>query len=164
MRRSVLGLCLRSLRMKRSELNELLSSHQNLTTSHYYRLAWISSSGCVFTVTVGTLIVVFNLVQYFKATGAALEPWRGWADSHFNFSRVDLVPAVLWRSSLPNEVSVELPRWLTLLCSFVFFGFFGFAGEARSNYRSAVLFVAERLRLDGVIRYLVLSLSLSESI
>ena len=149
--------------MKRSELNKLLSSHQNLTTSHYYRLMCISSSGSIFTVILGTFVICFNLIQSFNIIGNPLQPWRGWADSHYNFSRVVLVPGVIWRSSPESEAAVELTRWLTLLCAFVFFGFFGFAGEARSNYRSAALFVAKRLRLDGVVRYSFL-LSLSAQI
>ena len=74
-------------------------------------------------------------------TGQPLDPWRSWADTHSDFSRVDLVPSVIWRYSGMPAVALEITRWSAPLCAFVFFLFFGFAEESRRNYWRAIDFV-----------------------
>ena len=46
------------------------------------------------------------------------------------------------------ESSLELSRWLSVVCAFIFFGFFGFADEAKKNYRSALQTVAKRIGIS----------------
>jgi pheromone a factor receptor len=41
--------------------------------------------------------------------------------------------------------SLETTRWAAVLCAFVFFAFFGFADEARKNYRALASNVSKRL-------------------
>jgi pheromone a factor receptor len=77
-------------------------------------------------------------------------PWKGWADTHADFSRVDEIPAIIWRNS-PNGLgtALELSRWLAVLCAFTFFAFFGFAEEARKNYYSAAQSIAKRVGISS---------------
>jgi hypothetical protein len=52
---------------------------------------------------------------------------------------------MLWRADKAIERDLEMSRWLFLVCAFVFFGFFGFADEARKNYRMAAVFICEKV-------------------
>jgi pheromone a factor receptor len=74
-----------------------------------------------------------------------LYPWKSWADTHADFSRIDQFPAVLWRSYAPSISYFERTRWSVVACAFIFFGFFGFADEARKHYRSAYQSIAKRV-------------------
>jgi len=71
-------------------------------------------------------------------TGQPLEPWRSWADTHSNFSRVLLIPSILWRNGGMSVVALEITRWSAPLCALMFFLFFGFAEESRRNYRRVI--------------------------
>lgn len=42
-------------------------------------------------------------------------------------------------------MSLEMSRWLIIACGLIFFGFFGFADEARKHYRLAAQFVSKRV-------------------
>lgn len=71
--------------------------------------------------------------------------WRGWSDTHFDFSRVEQIPSLVWKSSPSAVLACELTRWSIIMCAFVFFAFFGFTEEARNNYRTAFNAIAERI-------------------
>ena len=74
-----------------------------------------------------------------------LRPYRGWADLHWGFSRVDQFPSMLWRLSPHLVFGLELTRWSSVICAFIFFAFFGFTDECREPYRLAYVSLAERL-------------------
>lgn len=131
---------IRAFNESRTQFNELLSSYSNLTSSRYLRLMCLAGVEVVCTVPLGSFAIYLN-------AKAGIFPWISWADTHYNFSRVDQFPALLWRLTSNSEVSVELTRWLIVICAFVFFGFFGFADEAKKNYRSAFATVAKRVGL-----------------
>lgn len=61
------------------------------------------------------------------------------------FSRVDQFPSVIWRSRVDSNVSIEMSRWLLIVCGLVFFAFFGFADEAQRHYKLALNSVAKRV-------------------
>lgn len=82
---------------------------------------------------------------YLGTRGVGLAPWISWEDTHYNFSRVQLVPALIWRSNPDVRNSVELTRWLFPISVFVFFGLFGFASEAQKHYRFVFWWVAKPL-------------------
>jgi pheromone a factor receptor len=82
---------------------------------------------------------------WLNASATTVEPWISWADTHFNFSRVEQIPAFLWRSNHLLVVAVEFSRWISPICSFIFFGFFGFASESRRNYRLAWRWAGKQL-------------------
>lgn len=44
------------------------------------------------------------------------------------------------------NIPLELSRWLLVVCALVFFSFFGFAEEARKNYRAAWAWISGKLR------------------
>lgn len=80
-----------------------------------------------------TPIAVFQI--YLNTTATPLSPWRGWADTHYDFGRVDLLPEVIWIQNRTLHIAAEISRWAPVFCAVVFFAFFGFANECRNNYR-----------------------------
>jgi pheromone a factor receptor len=114
----------------RKQYNELLSK-THLTNHRYVRLMCLAGFGSLCTIIIGSYALFRN------ATVEKVYPWKGWADTHADFSRVDEYPSLIWRNVPGMEGSIELSRWLNVLCAFTFFAFFGFAEEARRNYGSA---------------------------
>jgi len=133
--------CIRSIlafNHRRTQFKELLSANANLNSSRYFRLMGLAAIEILCTVPLGAWSISLNVA-------AGVQPWRGWEDTHTDFSRVDQYPAFLWRSNKVNERSLELTRWSVVICAFVFFFFFGFADEARRHYRIALNSVAKRV-------------------
>ena len=88
---------------------------------------------------------------YSNTVDAPVQPWTSWKDVHYGFSRVDQYPAFLWRAIPALAVPIELSRWTVPAIAFVFFGYFGFAEEARRNYRLALLALDSRVRKGWAI-------------
>lgn len=133
--------CVLSIRLfykRHAQFNEFLSSHKNLNTSRYLRLMMLAGIEMIATIPLASWVIANNV-----KVGVA--PWLGWNDTHYGFSRVDQFPAMFWRRIPGNVAGLEFTRWIPVICAFVFFGFFGFADEARKNYRSAVETVAKKM-------------------
>ncbi|TDL26939.1 STE3-domain-containing protein [Rickenella mellea] len=122
-------LTLREFYKRNVRMKELLSTNSSLTMSRYFRLMILATTELLCTTPLATYALYSNL------TSGSMAPYKGWADTHFNYSRVDQVPSVLWRSDHQFLVDVELSRWLVVVCALVFFMFFGFADEALRHYR-----------------------------
>lgn len=109
--------------------------------SRYLRLMALAGIELLSTTPLSVFLMALNL------TAQPLEPWVSWGETHFNFSRVELVPAVIWSLNRWLVVGIQVNRWSGPFCAFVFFAFFGFAAEARKNYRNAVSKVLAACRL-----------------
>ncbi|TFY78496.1 hypothetical protein EWM64_g5516 [Hericium alpestre] len=133
------ALSLRAFARRRAEFSEFLSSNKTMTVSRYFRLMALATTEMCCTVPLAIFVIVLNV------TGGPMEPWISWENVHFAFSRVDQIPAVLWRIDHMVVVSIELSRWLLPVCALLFFGFFGFAAEARRHYRMAGSAVLDRI-------------------
>ena len=79
---------------------------------------------------------------------APLNPYISWENVHEDFSRVELIPSLIWQNNYYMKIALEVPRWAVVFCAFLFFLFFGFADEARKNYRYAFQSVAKRVGLS----------------
>ncbi|KAF8174226.1 pheromone A receptor-domain-containing protein [Pholiota molesta] len=123
------ALTFRAFWKRRLQLVQLMSSNSSLTMSRYIRLMMLAVTDMALTIPLG----VFSV--WFGTHGVNLAPWISWEDTHFNFSNVQLVPALIWRSNPRFSTSVELTRWIFVASAFVFFALFGFAGEALKHYR-----------------------------
>jgi pheromone a factor receptor len=86
------------------------------------------------------LLSTIPLSSYIIATNSKdIRPWKGWADDHWHFSRVDQIPATEWRTDLYGVgVLLEVSRFFVVLCALVFFVFFGFAEEVWKSYSHVV--------------------------
>ncbi|TFK32933.1 pheromone A receptor-domain-containing protein [Crucibulum laeve] len=136
-------LSIRAFNKSRAQFNELLSGNKNLTSSRYVRLMCLAGVEVLCTVPLASYIMYLNIVD-------GVNPWISWADTHYGFSRVDTIPAILWRSQPVAERAIEMSRWLIIACAILFFGFFGFADEARKNYRSFMQTVTKSVGLSTV--------------
>ncbi|KAI0040542.1 STE3-domain-containing protein [Auriscalpium vulgare] len=136
------ALTLRAFFRQRAQFKDVVSSHSSLTVNRYFRLMALATMEFVIT------IPICSYGIYLGLSTNSVSPWRGWADTHFDYGQIGQVPSVLWRMNRNNEISIELTRWSVVFTAFVFFGFFGFAMEARKNYHKAYLFVAQRLGLQ----------------
>jgi pheromone a factor receptor len=121
---------IRAFYRRRAQFKELLSANNNLDSGRYFRLMGLASIDLLCTIPLSAYLIQQNIA-------GGIEPWISWENVHSNFSRVVLIPALIWRNNAEMRSSVERTRWLTVVCCFVFFAFFGFADEARKNYRSA---------------------------
>ncbi|KAF5382370.1 hypothetical protein D9757_009781 [Collybiopsis confluens] len=132
------SLILRTFYVRRLQFNQVIASSGMINPSRYLRLMMLALIDIMCTVPLGVYTIFLSL------DGVRLNPWISWEDTHFNFKRVVLVPSVIWRSNPETLTSLQLTRWLPVICSFIFFALFGFAGEARKNYKRAFWFVARR--------------------
>ncbi|KAG5640715.1 hypothetical protein DXG03_007436 [Asterophora parasitica] len=135
-------LSIRAFLKSHRQFQEFLSSSNNLSKNRYIRLILMAGVETSLTVPLGVWTIYSNAVT------REIAPWKGWADTHLEFSRVDQIPAILWRSDKGTERGLEMTRILVIFAAFVFFGFFGFAEEARKNYRSAAQTMAKRVGLS----------------
>uniref|UniRef100_A0A8H7Y347 Pheromone receptor n=2 Tax=Psilocybe cubensis TaxID=181762 RepID=A0A8H7Y347_PSICU len=128
-----------AFRKRQTEFKEILSSNSNLNSNRFFRLMALAGIEVICCIPLSITTMVLN------ATRGVVNPWISWEDTHWGFSRVDQIPAVLWRSTADSNVSVEMSRWLLIVCGLVFFAFFGFADEAQRHYKLAMNSVAKRV-------------------
>jgi hypothetical protein len=128
-------LTLRAFLRRRAQFAQFFSG---LTPRRYFRLMALASHELLLNFPIAT----YGL--YLTASSEPIAPWISWANTHADFSRVDRVPAIFWRANGHTAAIVKLSRWAGVICAFFFFGFFGFAAEARKNYRLAFWAVAKR--------------------
>ncbi|THH13628.1 hypothetical protein EUX98_g9699 [Antrodiella citrinella] len=140
------GLTLRAFWVRRIQFSELVSSASSMTVNRYFRLMLLS---CL-TMLLNTPLSAFSI--YINTHGLQLSPWVSWSDAHYNFSFVEQIPAVIWRSSVTYIVSAEMSRWIYPFSALIFFGLFGFADEARRNYVAALAYVVSKLGLKPLSR------------
>ncbi|KII83820.1 hypothetical protein PLICRDRAFT_168730 [Plicaturopsis crispa FD-325 SS-3] len=135
-------LTLRAFMKRRAQFSDFVNKNSSLTVNRYFRLMALATTDLLFTVPLSAYSIYLNVAK------SPIYPWISFADTHGNYSHVDQFPAVLWRSSHETVVSLELSRWLMVVCAFVFFFFFGFADEARRNYKAAYWAIAKRLGMS----------------
>lgn len=128
---------------RRAQFSEFISSTTSLTISRYFRLMALATVEILCTIP----ITAYGI--YLSVTVSPVQPWRGFADAHYNYSHIGQYPSVIWRVNYTSAVSTELSRWSLVFCAFVFFGFFGFASEARKNYAKAYRTVARWIGVNG---------------
>jgi len=121
---------------------EFLAANRNLSSSRYFRLMGLAGIEVLCTIPLGIFVI------YLNATATQVYPWVSWENTHYDFSRVDQFASVVWRMDNLSVVSIELSRWFLVICAFIFFAFFGFADEARKNYRLVYTSVAKRVGLS----------------
>nr|AGC14656.1 pheromone receptor [Lentinula edodes]AGC14667.1 pheromone receptor [Lentinula edodes] len=128
------GLTLRTFYIRRIQFNHILASNSAINPSRYLRLMLLALIDILCTIPIGIYIIYIDL------KGVPLAPWISWDDTHFDFGRVVLIPAVVWRADPATTAGLQINRWLPVICAFIFFALFGFAEEAMKNYRRAFWF------------------------
>jgi pheromone a factor receptor len=125
-----------------SQFNAILSSNGgDITSNRFIRLMCLASFEVLFNIPIALYFISLQ-------AQVPLNPYISWDNVHFNFSDVQEIPSIIWRSNYSEEIAEELSRWSVVFCAFGFFMFFGFADEARKNYRYAFQSVAKRVGLS----------------
>ena len=125
-----IGLSLHAFYVRRAQFNQFLAANTSLTASRYFRLMALAMTEVICTVPLASFLMWLN------ATAYPVAPWVSWKNTHYDFSRVGQYPLVVWTQNSSFFVAVQLTRWSTVFCAFIFFAFFGFAAEARKSYRA----------------------------
>ncbi|KAF4588480.1 a-factor receptor [Pleurotus pulmonarius] len=124
-------LSLRCFIRRRVQFNQFLASNKSISAGRYFRLMALATTEILFTIPLASFVIYLNTVS------SPIGPWISWEDTHFAFSRMEQIPGVLWRMNPKVVLALELTRWASPFCAFVFFGFFGFADEAQRHYKMA---------------------------
>ncbi|KAG8689013.1 a-factor receptor [Ceratobasidium sp. 394] len=70
-----------------------------------------------------------------NVTSFSLTPWISIEDTHTGFSRIDFVPFIFLNAVPETRRLIEITRWVTPMGAFIFFAYFGLAGEASEEYK-----------------------------
>jgi len=132
-------LIIRAFYLRSVEIKAVMSTNNTVTFSRYSRLMALATVDLLITIPFAAFIIYANL-KFGKVS-----PWVSWDRSHFGFSRIVQIPAHFWRRDPVAQFAMEFSRWAVVACGFSFFMFFGFADEARRNYRKAYACLASRL-------------------
>ncbi|RDX40478.1 putative fungal pheromoneG-protein-coupled receptor [Lentinus brumalis] len=139
-------LTLRAFFHRRQQFNELMASNNNLSFNRYFRLMGLAAIEILFTIP----LTIYNIVENLRV--APIYEYRGLADLHYRFSRVNSMSAIAWRAS-PELIKVMNFRvWAPIGCAILFFCFFGLAEEARRHYKLALSSVAKRVGITTMDR------------
>ncbi|KAG7085979.1 hypothetical protein E1B28_003503 [Marasmius oreades] len=128
---------LRSFYNRRVQFSHLVATTSGMNTGRYLRLMLLSCVDIMFTLPLSAYLL-------YASSHGVVRPWISWEDTHYNFGRVGLFPALLWRNEFNILVSIELTRWVSPFCALSFFALFGFAAESKKNYRLAFWWVAKK--------------------
>uniref|UniRef100_A0A0W0FUY8 Putative STE3-like pheromone receptor STE3_Mr8 n=1 Tax=Moniliophthora roreri TaxID=221103 RepID=A0A0W0FUY8_MONRR len=107
----------------------LLDDNHSLNRQRYWRLTGLAAIEMIGTIAISCFNIFLNI-------RSGIQPWISWENTHYNFSRVQLFPALLWRQFPYSSVAIETSRWIPVLCAFLFFLVFGTSREARNSYRN----------------------------
>ncbi|KAI0791965.1 GPCR fungal pheromone mating factor, partial [Abortiporus biennis] len=114
--------------LRRREITKLLAATDtNLSAACYYRLIVLCAGEVLCTIPLAIFILVVNVRDSYY-------PWRGFADLHSGFNRVDQYPTDLWLTSPSEQFYVEWQSWITIALGLYFFAIFGFSMEAMKHY------------------------------
>ena len=130
-------LTVRAFMKRRKQFKELVVS-TGMSWNRYWRLIMLAFADLFFTIPLTIWCIVVPAL-------GPVAPWISWADTHSNFDRFNQYSWVIIKLSPTTVGQLEVNRWGPLFGAFVFFGFFGFADEAKKNYRLFVSTVGRRL-------------------
>lgn len=128
----------RAFMKRRRQFKDLVTS-TGMAWNRYWRLVLLAFADFFFTLPLSIWCIVIATAL------TPISPWISWADTHAHFDRFNQYPWVFIKLSPALVAQLEINRWSGVLTAFVFFAFFGFADEAKKNYRLFVSTVTKRL-------------------
>ncbi|KAG8719611.1 a-factor receptor [Ceratobasidium sp. 395] len=124
------GLTIRAFLETRRQFAKALSAKSTgLNTSRYFRLMALAATEMCFSLPFSLYLLIINV------NSSNLNPWISFNDTHFGFSRVDVVPFIFLNAVPQTRNLIEITRWVTPGGAFLFFAYFGLAGEASEEYK-----------------------------
>jgi Pheromone A receptor len=107
-----------------------------LTTSRYVRLMLMSLVQIIWGLIVAACNVGFSLRN-------GLRPWTGFADVHWDFSRIAVYPFFVMTR---YEMIFTLALWWAVpISALLFFAFFSFGEDAMKDYRATIAWVRQKV-------------------
>ena len=113
-------------------LKQLWIVEPALTMSRYHRLMALAAVNVLFTLPLTVCTLVINLRK-------GLYLYRGFADLHTDFGRVNSVAAVVRQQKAAAVAMMKFRAWRPIPCALFFFLIFGFTTEARAHYKATFL-------------------------
>ena len=92
----------------------------------YFLSMTLASVDILCTVPAASVILYFDVQD--------MQPWLGWDDTHSGYSNIDQFPSIIWRADKSGEVSIEINRWIPILCALLSFALFGLDKASRRMY------------------------------
>jgi pheromone a factor receptor len=123
---------------RQQRFKEIMASNSGLSRGRYLRLMILSSMDLLGTIPLSAYYIA-------KDAKSGMVPWKSWQDTHSHYHRVIQIPGFIWKNNRDSAQALEMYRWSLVLCAFIFFAFFGFAEEARQNYRRVFTSLASRV-------------------
>jgi pheromone a factor receptor len=123
---------------RRKDFKDIINANAGLSYDHYWRLVALASCDFCFTIPITLRTIILN-----SLFGAY--PWVSWAATHRGYSRVGHISRIALEQEPLLLYTYEINRWAAASCAYLFFGFFGFAKEARGNYRRMASAIAKLL-------------------
>jgi len=144
-------LTLRTFWRYRKEMDEFLSSSQDITHNKYNRLMIIACLDTLLNVPV-TIILLATDIRRGKLSSLNY-PYISWKNVHngeggivpgASLSSILQIPASEWDTDKWVFFTVRWDEWVYVLHAIIFFSAFGTTPEMRKYYRSAFWFIPER--------------------
>jgi len=126
---------------RRRQFSQVMSSNRGLNQSRYVRLMCLAMVEILGTIPLSCWILSIN-------AKAGFVHWGSWDWIHSDYSQIVQVPSIMWKTDHDSHILFETYRWSLVACAFIFFGFFGFADEARRHYRLVYTSLASRVGLS----------------
>lgn len=128
-----------------SDLNQLFAANNSISINRHFRLMALAGVELLLGVPWSVYVGIYLNISANGASESPINPWISWANVHSNFFYVGQFPAFEWKQSANDVLCLELERWAKVICAFLFFALFGFAEEARKNYRNAYSSIAKKI-------------------
>jgi pheromone a factor receptor len=137
-------LTVRGLARHRWALQFLTSDEEELRRRRWdhLRLLGMASTDAFLTIPIAATMVGLN-------AGIGVAPWISWADTHFDFNRVELYPRMYWAMSPISAIMTELTRWSVVASALVFIVIFAPAAVSRRRYLQFGTFATNLVRSPG---------------
>ncbi|KAG8793269.1 a-factor receptor [Ceratobasidium sp. 428] len=126
---SGLGLSIRAFLRARRQFNQAMShSPTGINMSRYFRMMGLSSGEMLFSLPLSLYILYLNLQT-------PQLPWVSWEYTHNHFSVVQKVPIEFIKADITQYNVMMLNQWCLPTGGYLFFLWFGLAGEAVTEYK-----------------------------
>jgi len=149
-------LTLRTFLRHRKEMNEFLSSGQDITHNKYNRLMVIA---CLDTFVNLPVLITMIVTEILRGKESLLNyPYINWKNVHdgaggvlsgLSLGSIEQTPVSEWNTDAWFLFNVKWDEWLYVLHAVMFFAVFGTTPETRQYYRTAFWFIPQRLGYKG---------------
>ncbi len=143
------ALTLHRFRRHRAEMNEMLSSHSDVTPNNYIRMMMITFTMLLFHIPILILIIILPSVLIADQKSALESLHTSWAPGHnASLSVIHLVSSQeLDGMGSWTIFSLKWSEWIFVLDAILFFSIFGTTSQAMRRYRAATSYILEKIGL-----------------